>query len=182
MEVHRLGAQLMNRKRFIVLEIICPLVIAAFIYLLFRPTTTVVFKLFEILQLDNLVLSLRSTLNPSHFPQWFVYSLPGGLWLLAFQNSISLIKKFSGKYLIPILLGASLTGIGLEFLQYVNITDGRFDGTDLLFYCLATCTSIGTLLLIKNKWQFYTEEKSSPKMAGLLFIAFTFIIYLADII
>lgn len=172
----------MNKKRFIFLEIISPLFLAALIYLIYRPTDTVIFKLSEILQLDGIIFWIRSFTSPSSLPQWFVYSLPGGLWLLAFQNSISLIKKFSGKSLIPILLCASLTGIGLEFLQYLNFTDGRFDGTDILFYCLATCTSIGTLLLLKNKWQFYTEEKSSPKMAGLLFIAFTFIIYLADII
>lgn len=172
----------MNKKRFIVLEIISPLFLAGLIYLLFRPTNTVIYKICEWIQLDGLISIIRSSISLSNFPEWFVYSLPGGLWLLAFQNSISLIKKFSGKTLIPILLTASLTGIGLEFLQYLNVTDGRFDGTDLLFYCLATCTSIGTLLLIKNKWQFYTDEKSSPKMAGLLFIVFTFIIYLADII
>lgn len=172
----------MNKTKFIILDIALPLFVAALFYLVFRPVDTVIFQIIELFQLDSIILNLRSIFSPQDLPQWVVYSLPGGLWLLAFQNSISLLKKFTEKYLIHWLLTASLMGFGLEILQAVGITDGRFDWTDVLMYSLATLTSILTASLVQNKWEFYTEEKSSPKLAGLVFICFTAIIYLADII
>lgn len=172
----------MNRSKFLIFEIVLPLFLAGLIYLLFRPQETVIYQLFELIQLETIIISLRTATQSFEFPNWIIYSLPGGLWLLSFQNSIALIKKFSGKYVYHSIIAAAFTGIGLEFLQFSKVTDGRFDWTDLLLYSAATITSITTIAMIKNKWEFYKEEKSSHKLEGLLFIGFVVIIYLADVI
>ena len=173
----------MNRYRFILLEIILPLVFAGGLYLVFRSSDTVVYQLTSLVGLSGIVDLFRSFIRVSAFPEWFVYSLPGGLWLLAFQNTISLLKKFTGETLVPLVLLASLMGIGLEFLQYFNFTDGRFDLVDLSFYIGAMLLALTNVWLVKNKWELYAEgETSSSALVGVLFVAFTFIIYLADII
>ena len=173
----------MNRFRFILIEIILPLVFAGGLYLVFRSSDTVVYQLTSVLGFSGIVDSARGFIRVSAFPEWFVYSLPGGLWLLAFQNTISLLKKFTGKALVPLVLFASLMGIGLEFLQYFNFSDGRFDIVDLSFYIGATLLALGNVWLVKNKWELYAEgETSSSALVGVVFVAFTFMIYLADII
>lgn len=172
----------MNKSKYIVFEIVLPLLIAGGIYLLFRPEATVVFKIGEQLGLSHLIRSIKLGINSTFFPEWFIYSLPGGLWLLAFQNTITLLKNFSGKNLRKLVILASLTGIGLELLQLVHITDGRFDWMDVLFYAGATVLALSNIWLVNNKWEIYSKEQYSPKLLGLYFLIFTAIIYLADII
>jgi hypothetical protein len=172
----------MNKNRFVIWEIGIPLIVACLLYLFFRPIGTVVFKIAELFWLKDILISLRSSLNLSLIPSWIVYSLPGGLWLLAFQNTISLLKQFSFRRLIIPVLSALSIGIGLELLQFLNVTDGRFDWVDIIFYILATITTLFTVVLINNKFEFYTEEKTSIKMSGFIYLFFIVIIYLADVV
>jgi len=172
----------MNNKRFIIWEIVFPLLIACLLYLLFRPVDTVIFQIAKFLWLEQLLISIRSVISISKIPLWIIYSLPGGLWLLAFQNTISLFKQFSIKQLLIPVLFAFGIGVGLEVLQYLSMTDGRFDWIDILVYSIATVTSLSTVLLINNKWQFYTEEKLQTKLTGFFYLFFILIIFLADII
>jgi hypothetical protein len=172
----------MNNKKFIVWEIIFPLSIAFFIYLLFRPVDTVVFRIAKFLWLEQFLIFVRSIFSIFEIPSWIIYSLPGGLWLLAFQNTISYLKCFSMKQLLLPILFAFGIGVGLEVLQSLNITDGRFDWIDILFYTIATITCLFTTVLINNKWQFYSREKSPTKLTGFFYFFFILIIFLADII
>ncbi len=173
---------LLSKSKYIFIEILIPLFSAGLIYLFLRPNETVIFKIVEIFGLGDLIGGLKNSLNPENFPKWFVYSLPGGLWLLSFQNTISLLKNFQGKYLGLILIATSFTGIGLEILQLFKITDGSFDLTDIYFYTGVTLLALSNILLVKHKWEIYSEEQYSPKLLGLSFIIFTALIYLADII
>tara|TARA_B110000211_G_C14004555_1_gene520169 strand:+ start:191 stop:709 length:519 start_codon:yes stop_codon:yes gene_type:complete len=172
----------MNRNRFVIWEIVLPLVVACFLYLLFRPVDTVVFKIASFFRIGEIFESMRLLINHSFIPSWVIYSLPGGLWLLAFQNTIALLKQFSIKHLLIPVLFAYGIGVGLEFLQYIHVTDGRFDWLDVLFYTIATITSLSTIFLINNKWEFYAEEKTSMKLSGFFYLFFVVIIYLADIV
>ena len=172
----------MNNKKYIFFEVLIPLFFAAGLYLLFRPTETVIYRIVDFLGGGSIVDSLRSDINITSFPEWFVYSLPGGLWLLAFQNTITWAKNFKGKWLIPIVIAASFTGIGLELLQAVHLTDGRFDWLDVVFYSFATILSLSNIWLVKRKWEIYSNNNTSPKLAGAAFVLFTIIIYLADIV
>ena len=172
----------MSNKKYIFFEVLLPLFLAAVLYLLLRPIDTVIYKIAALFGADDFINVIRESVNVSDFPEWFVYSLPGGLWLLSFQNTITWIKRFRGRWLIHSVLLASLSGIGLELLQVLNVTDGVFDWVDVLFYCFATLLSLSNVWLVKWKWEFYVKNESSPKLLGLAFVAFTVLIYLADIV
>ena len=171
----------MSNKKYIFFEVLLPLFLAAVIYLLLRPVDTVIYKIAALFGADDFINVIRESVNVSDFPEWFVYSLPGGLWLLSFQNTITWIKRFRGRWLIHSVLLASISGIGLELLQVLNFTDGVFDWIDVLFYCFATLLSLSNVWLVKWQWEFYVKNESSPKLLGLAFFAFTVLIYLADI-
>ena len=171
----------MSNKKYIFFEVLLPLFLAAVIYLLLRPVDTVIYKIAGLFRADDFINVIRESVNVSDFPEWFVYSLPGGLWLLSFQNTITWIKRFRGRWLIHFVLLASISGIGLELLQVLNVTDGVFDWVDVLFYCFATLLSLSNVWLVKWQWEFYVKNESSPKLLGLAFFAFTVLIYLADI-
>jgi len=171
-----------SNKKYIFFEVLLPLFLAAVIYLLLRPVDTVIYKIAGLFRADDFINVIRESVNVSDFPEWCVYSLPGGLWLLAFQNTITWIKRFEGRWLIHSVLFASSLGIGLEILQSVHLTDGVFDWVDVLFYSLATLLSLSNVWLVKWKWAFYASNESSPKFLGLAFVAFAVVIYLADIV
>lgn len=172
----------MLKKLFVVFEIVLPLIIAGLIYLFFRSTDTVAFIIFDFIGLGDLIVDIKPLLQSYALPPWFIYSLPGGLWLLAFQNSLSYVFSFKYKYLYRLIVCASLSGIGLEVLQYLQITDGKFDWLDVLFYLIATALAFLNIFLIKNKWQLYSSTEQSPKMRSLVFYIFVGIIYLADVV
>lgn len=155
---------------------------AAVLYLLFRPVDTVIFKLVELIGVGDIVNELRRSLNPNSFPEWFVYSLPGGLWLLAFQNTLTWLRGFKGKWLIPLVVLASFMGIGLELIQALHITDGRFDWVDVLFYSISTLLALSNIWLVRKRWEIYSSNNTSPKIVAVSFVVFTVLIYLADIV
>ncbi len=81
-------------------------------------------------------------------PEWIIYSLPNGLWALAYaliivylwRNSNSVIKYF-WYATIPML------GIGWEMLQYFGLITGIFCYNDLLLSCAGV--GLGTILGLK---------------------------------
>ena len=75
-----------------------------------------------------------------------------------------------------------MLGVGLEVLQALHLTDGVFDWMDVLLYGLATLLSLSNIWLVKWKWEFYVSNQSSPKLIGAVFVAFTVVIYFADIV
>lgn len=172
----------MSSTKYILVEVLFPLFLAGCIYLLFRPEGTVVYRLTEALGFIELVDVFRLRYSPSGLPEWFVYSLPGGLWLLAFQNILTWANKFKGKRLVFFVFSALLIGVGLEVAQAFHFTDGRFDWIDLLFYVGATVVAFSNVWLVQKKWQLYTESAVSSRLMGGVFVLFTVIIYLADII
>ena len=172
----------MSNKKYIFFEVLLPLVFAGSIYLIFRPEGTVILSIGDLVGLRPIIDSIRNQIDVSEFPQWFVYSLPGGLWLLSFQNILTWANKFKGKFLIATALAAYFMGVGLEVAQAIHITDGRFDWLDILFYSVATILAFSNVWLVQNKWQIYSVSNISNKLLGGLFVLFTSIIYLADII
>ena len=172
----------MNNNKYIFFEVLLPLFFAGSIYLIFRPEDTVIFSIADLVGIRPIIDSIRNQIDVSEFPQWFVYSLPGGFWLLSFQNILTWANKFKGKHLIKTVLAAYFMGIGLEVSQAVHITDGRFDWMDVLLYSAATVLALSNVWLVQKKWQIYSESKLSNKFIGGVFMLFTCIIYLADII
>jgi hypothetical protein len=79
-----------------------------------------------------LLLRTAEPATPDWIPNWFVYSLPDGLWAFAYALFITNIWSGSRSRLkifwmstIPVLV------LGFEFLQYAGIVRGTFCLQDL---------------------------------------------------
>lgn len=114
--------------------------LGASIYLLFRDCHLLVFHLLNKIGLYAPLSSVRQSVSGIALPDWFLYSLPDGLWCLAYvlvmdyvASHESLKKRISLVSIVPVL------GIGSEILQYFGLIQGTFDPIDLLFYFFATC-------------------------------------------
>ena len=99
------------------------LIIGGLIYILFRTDSLVMFKWFAALSLDKPIEYLRdSTLTvKNHLPDWFLFSLPDGLWIFSY--------------------------ITFELGQLFNIVPGTFDAIDLIFYIAG---AVFPLVFFKN--------------------------------
>lgn len=111
------------------------------IYLLYRPLTIIMFKPFELSGTMSFVYTLRKTsLFPPYegVPEWIVYSLPDGLWLLSFFFLMEYIwygETSHKKYVFTIFI--SIMIVVWEVLQYIGIMPGTWDKKDLLAYLFA---------------------------------------------
>ena len=115
------------------------------IYVLLRPSDYIFYNWTEKFGINDWLYSLR--IHPStvsnYLPEWFVFSLPNGLWAFAYAFFISTIWRDSKsliKYFwmtsIPLLI------FGYEGLQYFNFIPGTFCYQDLLFGSLGFITGI----------------------------------------
>lgn len=109
------------------------LLISLFIYLFYRTNRTLV---------NQLLISIISFQRYSHLktiitqtlplPPLIIYSLPEGLWV--FCITLTSKKYFISVqgYIIKLVCLPLAFSIGLELLQLLHITNGRFDVMDIL--------------------------------------------------
>ena len=130
---------LLKRKQFIFFwgNVLIPIFFGGIIYLSFRKESLLMFTWFDSFGLSFAVNYLRDFLYPykAVLPNWFLYSLPDGLWLYSFVFFLSFLWENEK----PILrIGWSLIGpviaIGSEFGQIIKIFPGTYSSIDLLFY------------------------------------------------
>ena len=135
---------------------ILPLMIGGLIYLAFRSDTLLMFKWANAMSLDSSIIFLRElNLSNNLLPEWFLYSLPDGLWmfsyisltLLVWGNKITMQNVF-WIFIIPIIAIFSEIGQALQFIP------GTYDTTDLIFYGLGTILP----LIIYNKLILKTKK------------------------
>ena len=119
------------------------------IYVLYRPLDLYMFKPFEFTNTLATIEHLRSLYTnyvDADIPEWVIYNLPDGLWLLSYMFVIDIIwnseeiLKTVFLWIVPILI------VCHELLQLLDVIRGTWDVLDLLFYSLAICM----YLLIKN--------------------------------
>jgi len=115
-------------------------ILASFIYILFRPTSLLMFHWAENLNLLHTIQIMRNSVNSFNFiPEEFVFSLPFGLWILSYLFFIEVIWKNSKSKLKFLWFWfVPLISIGAELLQIKNIIPGVFDWKDLCVIILAT--------------------------------------------
>ena len=111
---------------------ISPLLISLLIYIFYRSELTLINQLFSLFIPLADLLQWQNTIQTAFpLPNWVVYSLPEGLWMLV----VTLISKefyFSRQsknynlVFFPLLLATVI-----EIFQYLHITDGIFDWLDL---------------------------------------------------
>jgi len=111
------------------------------LYILFRPTTLLMFHWVDSLGLIESVGTVRSHVHTSngYLPYWAIYSLPFALWVLSYLfflsgvwgKSISL-GRVAWFWSIPII------AITAELAQGLHIIPGHFDPVDLVTIIFAT--------------------------------------------
>jgi hypothetical protein len=121
-----------------------------FVYLLFRPTSLLMFKWLDALAAWRWVESLRHAAIGAEqlIPNWVIYSLPFALWVFSYLLFIELIwgnsepsARLIWYWTVPLI--AVLT----EFMQIFHVISGTFDWLDLLLILVAV---VSVHILTKN--------------------------------
>ena len=103
------------------------------------------FNWFEMIGLKEAISYLRFFTLPfyDNLPNWFLYSLPDGIWLFSYLSILLLIwdNKISKHNIHWVLLIPSIA-IFSEIGQLFEIVSGTFDITDLVFYLAGTILPI----------------------------------------
>jgi len=95
------------------------------------------FSWFDKVNLLEPILDLRLVTLPfsDHLPNWFLYSLPDGLWLFSYLSILLAVwDNTISKYNIHWLLLVPTIAILAEIGQLFTIVPGTFDIIDLFFY------------------------------------------------
>lgn len=139
-----------HSKSYLIVWHIASLLLGGVIYILFRVSSLRMFSWFETIGINLVESNLRknSILIAQYFPDWFLYSLPDGLWIFSYVCLMFCIwRKSISKQNIFWISIVPLTAVGSEFLQIFGLVQGTFDMVDVL------CYLIGFILpfLILNK-------------------------------
>lgn len=108
--------------------------IGGLIYVIYRSLTLQMFVWFKHLGLYPLIITFRYR-NWPVLPDWVVYSLPDGLWMLSYLLIMKVIwyKKATKQALVlPLILPCFMNLT--EILQAINYFPGTFDYLDLICY------------------------------------------------
>lgn len=132
-------------KYLILFGHISTLAFGTLIYIAFRCESLIVFSWLDKLYLKKAVYQLRfyiETLNVT-LPNWFLFSLPDGLWVFSYVSFILFIwgNKLNPQNIFWIF-SIPFIAIILEFGQYFKIIPGTYDLNDLIFYSLGTVLPI----------------------------------------
>ena len=122
------------------------LLIAGSIYILFRTESLILFEWFQWLQLMPAMAELRTFSMPwaSQLPEWVVFSLPDGLWLLSFLLFVRVVWADASKRAMWVWSGVGMTiSFGHELAQALGVVPGTFDWVDLLAYLVASAVALG---------------------------------------
>jgi len=133
-------------------------------YLGFRDTNTPIYHWVIRLGFENEIGYLRNSFQGIYLPDWFIYSVPDGLWMFAFVMSVLSIwdfklNKTTGKWVIS----AVIIGIGFELMQSVVKGLGVFDWKDLLIMILSIIIAL-TMFTNKMIPEFSTNKSSFNKI------------------
>ena len=101
------------------------LLIGGLTYLLFRPTTLVLFQLVRLMGLEDAVMRWR-------MPEFVVYCLPNGLWAAAYVLLIhALLMGQPAKTRLLAVAVIPLVGAGAEAMQAFGFLPGTYDNGDM---------------------------------------------------
>ncbi len=123
------------------------LLLGGCIYLIYRSTSLVMFTWVHFIGLDNILYSLRDSMQNYTPPYFVLYCTPNMLWISSY---LLLIDTLDLKYYSKMFWSLILPSIAItfEFLQIWGIIPGTFDIWDLV--CLSIPTII-YLITLNNK-------------------------------
>jgi len=108
-----------------------------FIYIAFRSSSIILFNWMDYIVLIDPIENLRIVTLPykEYLPDWFLYSLPDGLWMFSYSCIVLVIwKRKITKYSLLWLLSLPVISILFEVLQYYHYINGTFDVIDIIFF------------------------------------------------
>ncbi len=119
------------------------LILGGCIYMYLRPSEHVFFRWLRIIGLENLLSPNSRPTTNLLFPDWFVYSLPNGLWAFAYASLITWIWAGNKSWIRIIwMVSVPLAVFGFEMFQYFNIIRGTACLQDLVAGLLGICLGI----------------------------------------
>ena len=124
------------------------LAIGGMIYLAYRPMTLLIFDVADFLNLSDCVRHIRQ--NNTNMPEWMIYSLPDGLWLLAYMLYIGIVYCFKIERSWMMQLVLPLIAISSEILQFFKLLPGTYDICDILSYLIAMLLGFYYIIFINN--------------------------------
>ena len=125
-------SMLENAIRRFGMHVLFPTLLGASIYLLFRSPSLLVFWWIDGIGLLDHLKVVRDHLSVVQLPDWFLYSLPDGLWVYATTSWMLLIWR--GTKPVFWLSAGLLLAVATEFGQAVNWVPGTYQSMDVLFY------------------------------------------------
>ena len=135
---------------FLLLPVLA-LLLGGSIYIFLRPSDFVFFNWIRAIGLENILDPGIDPLSHWLFPDWFVYSLPDGLWAFAYACLIIWIWSGTRSWIRNIwILSMPLSIFTSEGLQYLGIIRGTACIKDLLAGLLGIFLAIILSKLIIN--------------------------------
>ena len=132
-------------KRQIIIGHLFTLLLGGLVYISFRQDTLKMFRWFDSINLSAVISELRLLTLPlsDHLPNWFLYSLPDGLWICSYLSVLLVVwDNVISKHNIHWLLLVPMIAIFSEIGQLFKIVPGTFDILDLIFYLGGTVLPI----------------------------------------
>ena len=123
------------------------------IYLLFRPTTLLLFRVAAWIGLTPVIEGARETVTNRHPDEFLVYCLPNGLWAMAYilvTDSLLQVHSTGTRLLVGAVI--PLLGAFSELLQSFGLLRGTFDWLDLACYMVPYFLYIWILTQNKQIW------------------------------
>ena len=123
------------------------LILGSAMYVLFRPTTLLMFHWADTLSLTDSVRLMRASTGglENLLPAWFVFSLPFALWVLAYLFFIEAVWAHSQDWSRFVwFLSIPLIAICAELAQIKHIIPGSFDWGDLATIIFAIVLGFST--------------------------------------
>ena len=121
------------------------LLLGGLVYISFRQDTLKMFSWFDRVNLSGVISELRLSTLPltDHLPNWFLSSLPDGLWLFSYLSVLIVVwDNTISKQNIHWLLLVPAVAVFSEIGQLFGVVPGTFDIFDLTFYLGGTVLPI----------------------------------------
>ena len=140
-----------------------PIIFGIVIYIFFRSNSLMLFKWLNVLFPMSEIEPIReyTLLLTPYLPDWFLFSLPDGLWMFSFVCFIFSIwgnkLNFNTIFWITFVF---LISISHEFGQLFNYFPGTFDIYDITFYLLGALIPI----LLFTNLSLYFKSKNYEKL------------------
>jgi hypothetical protein len=147
--------------------------LAAYIYLIYRDSSILFNQLFLHVRFD-LDFERQQIQDLLPLPNWFIYSLPGGIWVYVTTIIASKHECMENKFTKILAFLPSTYAIGLEFFQLFHFTDGTFDWVDLLVIIAATYTA-------KRVNRNELTLTSYPNFLNLALVSAFLVLFLSDV-